>query len=249
MKTRLLASIALLVAGTLLAAETGAPNNTKVADAVAKLQSAPNFSWTMTPKIPGLPFEIGVLKGRAEKDGYAVVSQQVGDLNAEAVFKGEAIVLKMDGEWQIPDPSDMRAAGTAGAFTRNGTPAAEAARLLKFVKELKAADNGLFTGDLTEEGVKDTLTFGPRRGANNQPPVKNAKGEVKFWLKDGALDKFESHVQGTIRFGGPDGEEHDVEITRTIAIQDVGTTKIDVPAQAKEKLEPKTATSSEKAKS
>jgi len=46
--------------------------------------------------------------------------------------------------------------------------------------------------------------------------------------------KYQYHVQGTVSFNGND---RDVDRTTTIEITDVGTTKIDVPDEAKKKLE------------
>lgn len=244
MKKSILLSLTLLAAGRVLAADP--PTTNQLQDAIAKLQSAPNFSWTLALKIPGAPFEPGLLKGRAEKDGYAVISQELGEWQLDAVFKGDAIALKNEGEWKLPDPDDMHAAMVAASVTRRGTPAVEAESLFKYAKELKAGEGDVLTSDLTEEGAKEVLSFGPR-GGDGGPPPKNAKGSVKFWLKDGALRKYESHVQGTMAFG-QDGEDRDFEITRTIEIQDVGTTKADVPAEAKKVLEAKTPGDSEKSK-
>jgi hypothetical protein len=245
MKKSILLSVTLLAAGPVLAADP--PTTNQLQDAIAKLQSAPNFSWTLALKIPGAPFEPGLLKGRAEKDGYAVISQEIGDWQLDAVFKGDAIALKNEGEWKLPDPGDMRAVMTAASVTRRGTPAIEAESLFKYARELKAGEGAVLTSDLTDEGAKEVLSFGPRGGDDGPPPPKNAKGSVKFWLKDGALSKYESHVQGTMAFG-PDGEDRDFEVTRTIEIQDVGTTKADVPAEAKKVLEAKTPDDSEKSK-
>jgi len=61
----------------------------------------------------------------------------------------------------------------------------------------------------------------------------NAKGSVKFWVKDGALTKFQYKVTGSVSFNGND---RDVDRTTTIEIKDVGTTKVNVPDQAKKKL-------------
>jgi hypothetical protein len=124
-----------------------------------------------------------------------------------------------------------------GWLTASGTPDDEAGKLLKAVKELKAGDGDSLSGDLTPEGAKDFLTFHPRHG-DPPPPPKDAKGSVKFWLKDGALTKFESHLQAKVAFG-PDQDEQDFEITRTIEIQSVGTTKVDVPTEARKALETK----------
>jgi hypothetical protein len=105
----------------------------------------------------------------------------------------------------------------------------EAADLAGKTKELKAGDGGLWSGDLTEEGAKDLLSFG-------QTPPKDAKGSVKFWVKDGSLAKYETHVTGKVDFGG---EERDTEVIRTIDIHDQGKTKVAVPDEAKKMLEAK----------
>lgn len=56
---------------------------------------------------------------------------------------------------------------------------------------------------------------------------------MKFWLKDGALAKYELHVKGTVN--GRNGEmERDV--TTTVEVKNVGSTKVEVPEEAKKKL-------------
>ena len=46
--------------------------------------------------------------------------------------------------------------------------------------------------------------------------------------------KIEVHYSATVNFNG---NEQEFDTTRTIEIKNVGTTKIDVPAQAKAKLQ------------
>jgi hypothetical protein len=67
---------------------------------------------------------------------------------------------------------------------------------------------------------------------NNAQPT-DAKGSVKFWIKDGALTKYQTKVSGKVEFNG---ESRDMERTTTIEIKDVGKTKIEVPDDAKKKL-------------
>ncbi len=231
--TFLVALAALLVANSLFAADT---NTSQVADALAKLKSATNFSWTTVTKIPNLPFEAGPVQGRAQKGGYAMVTQQFNDNTLEAVFKGDKAAVKSEGEWQNIDDAEGMAAMMGGWLTASGTAADEAGRLLKNVPALKAGDNGELDGDFTPEGATELMTYHPRGGEPTHP--KDAKGSVKFWLKDGALTKFESHLKGRVAFS-PDQDEQDFEITRTIEIKDVGTTKIEVPEAALKKLETK----------
>jgi hypothetical protein len=235
MKHNLTLAIALLVAAATFAAETD--SNGKVKEAIGKLAAATNYSWTTTIKIPGMPFEPGPVKGGTEKGGFAMVSQQLNDNTVEAVFKGEKAAVKSEGEWQSLDKAEGPAAMMGGWLTANGTPADEAGKLLKGVKELKPGDGDSLGGDLTPEGAKDFLTFRPRHG-DAPPPPKDAKGSVKFWLKDGALTKFESHFKAKVAFG-PDQDEQDFEVTRTIEIEKVGTTKVEVPNEARKALETK----------
>jgi hypothetical protein len=121
-----------------------------------------------------------------------------------------------------------------GGILRNlKVPAAEVADLVGKAKELNLVE-GVYSGDLTEEGAKSLLTFGGGRGGGgNAPEISGAKGSVKFWVKDGMVSKYETKVQGKVSFGGNDRE---VDRTTTVEIKDVGTTKVDVPEDAKKKL-------------
>lgn len=208
-------------------------NSNKVYEATVKLQAAPNYSWTTTIKMPGSPWEPGPLKARTEKGGYTFTTQEMGEASSEVVFKGDKIVMKQDGEWRTREELDGFPQMMAGWITRNGTAAQEATNMLAKAKELKVEEGGLFQADYTDDGAKALLSFG---GAG-APPPRDAKGSVKFWMKDGTLAKFESHLKGQL--AGPDGEERPFEMTRTFEIRDVGSTKVNVPEDARKKLEPK----------
>jgi hypothetical protein len=233
MKRTLTLAVALVMAGFIAAAETKPAD--MVTSALASLKAATNYAWTATIQIP--QFEPGPVKGRTERGGYSMVSQEFNDNTTEVVFKGDKAAVKGEEGWQNLDEAQGPAAMMGGWLTAYGTAADEAGKLLKGVKELKSGDQNLFTGDLTPEAAKDLMTFKPRRG-QAPPPPKDAKGSVKFWVKDGALTKFESHLQATVSFG-PNQDEQPFEVTRTIEIQNVGATKMDVPAEAKKKLESK----------
>ncbi len=71
------------------------------------------------------------------------------------------------------------------------------------------------------------------RAMPNGPDISGAKGSVKFWVKDGVLSKYEVKVQGKVSFNGND---RDIDRTTKIEIKDVGTTQIEVPDDAKQKL-------------
>lgn len=234
MKHILLSTVIALTASSAFAAETAPAENVK--QAVDKLNAAANYSWTTTIKMPDMPFEPSPVKGSTEKDGLSKVSQDFNENTIEAVFKGDKVVVKDESGWQLLNAAEGMGAMMGGWLTANGTAGQEAAKLLKYAKALKAGEDGLISGDLTEEGAKDLLTF--RTRDNTPPPPKDAKGSVKFWIKDNSLAKFESHVQGKVSFG-MDQEERDFQMTRTVDIQKVGSTKVDVPDEARKKLESK----------
>jgi len=100
-------------------------------------------------------------------------------------------------------------------------------------QSLKSAE-GVISGDLTEAGAKSFLTFGGRRQNADAPGPKDAKGSVKFWVKDGELTKYEYNVQGKIV--GREDTEIPINRTTTVEIKDVGKTKLTLPDEAKKKF-------------
>jgi hypothetical protein len=114
------------------------------------------------------------------------------------------------------------------------SPADQVLDNLKNVGEVKVTD-GVFSADMTPAAAKQALTFNRRGGGGGggATVADGAKGDVKLWAKDGVLSKIEIHVTGTVSFNGND---RDVDRTTTIEIKDIGTTKLDVPDEAKAKL-------------
>ncbi|HTV63133.1 MAG TPA: hypothetical protein VMH30_11250 [Verrucomicrobiae bacterium] len=236
MKYSLVLAVGLLAAGSVLADTNNAAS---VSNAVAKLAAAPNYSWTVTLQLPNAPFTPSPVNGSTEKGGYSIVSQEFNGDTMQAVFKGNKIAVKGEDDWQSISDADDQTAMMAGWLVNAGTPAAEATRLLKDAADLTNGDNGTIGGNLTPAGATEMLTP-PARGGNTPPPPKNAKGSVRFWLNpDGTLAKFESHLGGQMSFG-PDQQEQDFEVIRTVAVRDVGTTKVAIPDGAMKALGSKT---------
>ena len=94
------------------------------------------------------------------------------------------------------------------------TPAVEATNLLALAGDLKV-DGDKITGDLTTDGAKAQLSFGGRgrRGGGGGPDITNPKGTVTFWLTDGKLTKYQTHVTGSI---DRDGNPMDMDRTTTV---------------------------------
>ena len=228
-KIILVAAIALLVAASRQSA--GAADSSpkdEITNAAKKLGEKPNYSWRMTVVVPeAAQFKPGPTEGKAEKNGFTHVTMSFGDNSTQAVLKGDkAAVTNQDGEWQ--SVADLESGETRGRFLARivrgfKAPTAQAAELAAATKDLKK-DGDVYSGDLTPEGAKAQFRIAP---------ATDAKGSVKFWLKDGALSKYEFKLKGTVEFNG---NEVDVDRTTTVEIKDVGTTKVTVPEAATKKL-------------
>lgn len=236
MKTNLMVLAGVLAAASLMAADSNPKDD--VTGAATALGNEPNYSWHTTTEAGGGGFRRGPTDGKTEKGGYTMLSMSFGDNTMELVMQGtNAAVKTADNGWQSASEAAQDNGGggfnPAGFAARMGqnfkAPAAEAANLAGEAQSL-AATNNTITGDLTEDGAKSLLMF--RRGGNAS--VTNPKGSVTFWLTDGKLTKYQVHVTGTVSFNGND---RDVDRTTTTEIKDVGSTKVEVPEDAKKKLQ------------
>jgi len=223
-----------LLAGSLLAANAARKDD--VSAAAKKLADKDNYAWKQTTENAGGGGRGGgASEGKTEKDGYLWLSITMRDNTIEAVKKGDKGAIKTPDGWQSLSEATSGDQGPATFAARRlqnfKAPAAQAEDLAGKVKELKQ-DGDVYSGELTEEGAKSQLMFGGR-GAANAPEISGAKGSVKFWIKDGLLSKYEIKVQGKVSFNGND---RDVDRTTTIEIKDIGSTKVQVPDDAKKKL-------------
>lgn len=229
----------MLVGCSLLAADSTPTDD--VAAAVKALGDQANYSWRTTVDAgANARFKPGPTDGKTEKDGYTTISMTFNDNTTEIVIKGGKVAIKGENGWQSGDEASQDNSG--GGFNRGAfmvrmaqnykAPAAEVASLAGQATNLAAGISGI-SGDLSEDGAKALLTF--RRGGNgNGPTVTNPKGSVTFWITDGKLLKYQTHVSGTVSFNGND---RDVDRTSTTEIKDIGSTKIEIPDDAKKKLE------------
>ena len=235
-----LLSIATL--GLFSASLLGAADDAKadVKAAAKKLTDQANYSWTTTSKSEGGPggggggggrFGGGSTEGQTA-DGIVYLKSTFGDRTMHTAAKGEKVIVKGEEEWETPD-ADAQGPGRFAAQRMKTfkAPAAEAADLADKSKSLKSAD-GAISGDLTEDAVKGLLSF--RRPNADAPAPKDAKGSVKFWVKDGALTKYEFNVQGKVM--GREDQEMSINRTTTVEIKDAGKTKLALPEDAKKKL-------------
>jgi hypothetical protein len=231
----LIACSTLLAAVSLLAADKD-----DVTSAAQKLAAADNYSWTITTE--GGQNNAAPSHGKIQKDGLTWNERTMGDNTIEAYSKGGKGVVKTEDGWEALDLTAAPApgggggnrnpAGFMGRMLRNfKAPAAQAEDIAGKTKDIAKTDD-VYAGDLTEEGAKSLMTMGGRRGGA-APAISNAKGSVKFWIKDGVITKYVLKVSGTRT---RNGEDTDFERTTTVEIKDIGTTKIAVPDEAKNKM-------------
>jgi hypothetical protein len=240
MEKNLLFGMFTLLAGSLMAAASSPKDDVK--SAATALGSQTNYTWQATVEVPAdAQFKPGPTDGKTEKGGYTWLSMSFRDNTTEAVTKGTNGAVKTDDGWKTLAEA-MKDDGNGGfnptmfiarVVQNYKVPAVEAANLADDAKELKKDTNSI-SGDLTEAAAKELLSFRRRGNGGGSPTVANPKGSVKFWVKDGRLVKYQYHIQGTVSFNGNDRE---VDRTTTVEIKDVNTTKIDVSADAKKKLE------------
>jgi len=232
MKQLSLIAGALLVCASLIAADD---SKADVKAAAKKLGN--NYSWNTTTKLQGAGnFQPGPAEGQTA-DGWIYMKTTFGERTIESVIHGTKAATQTQDGWQNVDELEGNRAFLARRLKTFKAPADEAADLADKTKALKK-DGDAISGDLTEDGAKDLLSLGGRRpnaDANNaRPGPKDAKGSVKFWVKDGALTKYEFHVQGKI--AGRDDQEMNIDRTTTVEIKDVGKTKVNAPEEAKKKI-------------
>ena len=247
MKTTLLFSVTALMALPLWAADLA----DEVKAAAKKLADKPNYSWTAKAESAQQGQGrrgFSPPSGKTEKNGLTVLTYTIGERTIEAVRKGDKVAVKSGDAWKTgeelasdsgdgaPNPQRFMARGVQQAKL----PATDAEELAGRVKDLKK-DGDAYTGVLTAEAIKQMFSFGGRRpggdggGAGAGPDTSGLKGTAKFWVKDGVLSKYETRVEGKMSFGR-DGQERDINRATVTEIQEVGSTKIEVPAEAKKKL-------------
>jgi hypothetical protein len=232
MKQLSLLAGALLVCGSLVAADADPKADVKAA---AKKLGA-NYSWTSTPKIEGAGggnFRPGPTEGQLA-DGFVYQKSSFGERTFETLIKGEKAAIKGEDGWQNVEELEGNRAFMGSRLKTFKAPAIEAADLADKTKTLKK-DGEIISGDLTEDAVKTLLSFGRRPNADNpRPGPKDAKGTVKFWVKDGALSKYEYQVQGKVM--GREDQEREINRTTSVEIKNVGSTKLSAPEDGKKKI-------------
>jgi len=238
MKRYFIPLVLIALSGSFMAANASPKDEVK--NAAVALGNETNYAWEATVVVPeDSQFKPGPTDGKTEKAGCTSLSFNFGDHTTAAVIKGTNGAIQTEDGWKsLAEASKDNGDGgfnpirfLARMVQNYQVPAVESASLADDAKELHQADDSI-SGDLTAAGASKMLSFGgPRKGG---PAVSDAKGSVKFWIKDGKLVKYQIHVQGTISFNGDD---RPIDRTTTVEIKGVNTTKVDVSDDAKKALQ------------
>jgi len=241
------------LAFALIALPARADDKEDVKNAAKKLGES-SYSWTATPKSEGgagggggggggRRMQTGPTDGKSA-DGWITLTRKQGETTMEAVVKGDKAAVKATDGWKLTDEFPQGGGGGGGGqrdpaagFARSlrafKAPAADAEALVDKVGELKKGEDGLYAGDLTEDGAKSMLGGGMGGGGGRGGTVSEPKGSAKFWVKDGVIVKYEVNVQGKMTFGD---REVAINRTTTVELKDIGATKVEVPEDAKKKF-------------
>lgn len=217
--------------------------------AVRQLASQPNYSWSATTQMEGMPGNLKPTEGKAEKGGITLLTMELGQQKLEAAAKGTLTIVKTDQGWQ--STAELDAAGPNRGLNRGRVaarmmsglrqPVDELGVLIGKLSGLKVAPDGSLEADLTPEGAREWLEAGrPARSGPGAPAIlQDAKGNVKFWLQGGVLVKYQVHAEAALP--GQAQTTRTYARTTTIELKDVGKTDLGLPDDARKKLSPQPA--------
>jgi len=198
-----------------------------------KLEQEKNYAWVSTSQSAPetRTWRQGPTEGKTEKGGYTYVTFTLGDNTILMGFKDKKAAISWADRWQGAEELQGDYAWIGDRLRTYKLPASEATFLAKHSRNLKEDASGSLAGELDEAALKWLLT----RGRQEITDVAKVKGSVQFWLQNGRLAKYEYVVQGALALK-PDEPEVKLHRTTTVEIKNVGSTKVDVPREAAEKL-------------
>ena len=231
------------------AAALGLPAVARAADAKAELKAAVQKladakSYAYETTIEG--GQGATSTGMVEKGGPVSMAVTMRDNTTKVVKMGDKAAVETEDGWKsVADMTDGRDRMVATMVKAYKTPTEQADQVLADAGEVKKGEGDTYTAEMPEAAAKKLLAP-PRaggRGGNgggggggggaNGPQVADAKAMVTFTVADGMLSKMAVHVSGKVTMRG---NEREVDRTTTTTFKDVGTAKVDVPAEAKAKL-------------
>src|SRR5882757_9791391 len=179
-------SLSLLGLVSLPAWAASNPSN-DVYEAAEKLADKPSYSWTShQDQKQTNGFRFVPPDGKTEKSGFTLLAFNQRDTTTLALRKGDKpeemkLAVMQGDEWKTREEltegeegGGAGGGGPGGGFNRGRfllntverakLPSEQATDLLDRVKELKKDGDGVYSGELSPEGIKAMFTFGGGRG-------------------------------------------------------------------------------------
>lgn len=217
------------------------PRVSDLPSAVRALFTAPNHRWvSVTRTTPG-PFPELRTEGATERGGWSMATRTGDGPDLHLVRHANSIVLQdRDGHWLSPAETRQRLTAL-GRSARGGllglgavSPAVLAASLAGKLRNLRVEDNAILGSVDGPDAATLLMPAGPRGAAT--PGLRFTSAEVRFWINDGTLAKFELVARAQVT--GPDGTARELETTAFTEFKDVGSSRVEVPDAARRALSP-----------
>jgi hypothetical protein len=212
--------------------------------AVRKLSESASYAWSVTTSNAGETSErysVGPLEAKTEKGGMTWIRSRETP-PVEVILKGPKMAVRLDDGWALEQDlaSGSRVRGHANlsvvrSLKSHTRPAAQASSLLKHAKDLKEEQPGYFTASIDDAGVKELLHQSLR--ATHNPEISAQDGTLAFWTRDGMLTRYEMALRGTVTYPAPAASTWTADLKITVEITGVGSTLVEVPDEARKKLE------------
>jgi putative heme-binding domain-containing protein len=250
-----------------LAAGAKADPKAAVHDAARKLAAQTSYRWTTKAIFAEPQLSVigggGTTDGWTEKGGYTRVALPAALGGQEFVTRAGKAAVFVEGNWQTLQQAAARSGAQPGlpwlmAFNPRlvidfKLPAAQAEEYLE-AAETFSQDGDTVRAVFRPEAASDLLDFGGplrfrrRRGRTGRPrgsddnpligPINDPKGSVTFRIRNGVVTGFTLTLSGSREIFG---RETRLERSITTSIIGLGTTRVDVPEDAREIVEALTA--------
>lgn len=210
--------------------------------AAKKLADTQNYTFTSSMEGGFGGGEAADTKIEKEYVSFSVASMMGGG-SSDVIMKGpKAVVKGEDGKWKLS--TELQTTGGDMGFSPDmfvtmrlssfATPTDQVKTIIEKAANLKK-DGEVYSADLAEATAKEMLS--PKMPAGMDMfdmGIKNPKGSIKVWVKEGSVNKTEIHLSGSMNMMD---QEMPIDQTTTVTIKAVGATKVEVPAEAKAKLD------------
>lgn len=208
-------------------------NIDELTDAINALASQDNYQWSTSieggdnRRVPR-----STINGSTQNDGltHAIVNSRRRDTHV--VIQGDvASVTDRDGRWETVSLLDE-------GFRSNGFASTTAKRIRIphiHAQQLAQHVNNPLTKDQQVSGELDTafVTQQMQSLGREGDTLRDPKGQIRFWIDDGVLQKYEYQLTGSFENGS---RQRTVSLKTTVDISNVGNAKLELPRGAKDAL-------------